>query len=221
VRGRAGLEVRLARSPYSLLSPAHQAGIGYTKPMPPLPLDKRLDRVRQHIDRARLFLDLWFYFEEQDSRRKIFETMDEYSDFFRFTPHAYFVAYVIYIAGVFDKAPDTISLRHLIPEMKRAEQLNGQDAAVVEELLIRAKPTVGKVLTLRHKAFAHRDARISYDDVFKMAAVRPDELRDLTNLARDIANCLLAARGLRNWDFTDLHLEDAKGIMKALGANRL
>jgi hypothetical protein len=30
----------------------------------PLSLNQRLDRIGQHIVRARLFLDLWFYFEE-------------------------------------------------------------------------------------------------------------------------------------------------------------
>src|SRR5262249_53577438 len=44
--------------------------------MQPLPLNERLDRIGQHIVRARLFLDLWFYFEEQHSRSKIIETME-------------------------------------------------------------------------------------------------------------------------------------------------
>jgi hypothetical protein len=70
--------------------------------MQPLPLNQRLDHIGQHIVRARLFLDLWFYFEERVSRRKIIETMQKYSEFFIFTPHAYLVAYVIYMAGVFD-----------------------------------------------------------------------------------------------------------------------
>jgi hypothetical protein len=48
--------------------------------MQPLPLNQRLDRIGQHIVRARLFLDLWFYFEEQDSRRKIIDTMEQYSE---------------------------------------------------------------------------------------------------------------------------------------------
>ena len=52
--------------------------IGYSRPMQPLPLNQRLDRIGQHIVRARLFLDLWFYFEG-DSRRKIIEIMQEFA----------------------------------------------------------------------------------------------------------------------------------------------
>lgn len=188
--------------------------------MPPLPLNQRLDRIGQHIVRARLFLDLWLYFEEQDSRRKIIETMREYNEFFRFAPHAYFVSYVIYMAGVFDTTRQTISLPHIVAEMKRAGQLSGQDAAAVDELLVEAEPVVDKVLILRHKAFAHRSAHTSYDDVFGMAAVKPAQLRELTDTALKIANRLLAVRRLSEQYFTVLPREDAEAMMKALGAKR-
>jgi HEPN superfamily AbiU2-like protein len=187
--------------------------------MQPLPLNDRLERIAQHILRARLFLDLWFYFEERDSRRKIIDTMEEYNEFFRFTPHAYLVTYVIYMAGVFDKSRGTISLEPLVRDVKAAGQLKAQDAAVADALLVQAKPIADKVAILRHKAFAHRSAHISYDDVFKMAAVKPDELRELTNVALEIANRLLLACGLRDQFFTDLPREAAQAMMKALGSH--
>src|SRR5437870_1242716 len=114
--------------------------------------------------------------------------MREYNEFFRFTPHAYLVAYVIYMAGMFDKREDTISLKPLTREMKDAAHIKGQDAAKVDALLAEAKPIADKVTILRHKAFAHRDAHISYNDVFKIAAVTPIQLRDLTEIALKISN---------------------------------
>jgi hypothetical protein len=185
-------------------------------PMKPLPLNQRLDRIAQHIVRARLFLDLWFYFEERESRCKIIETMREYNEFFRFTPHAYFVGYVIYMAGVFDKTTGTISFSHLVSEMKKEGQLKGQEAAAVDALLVEVKPVVDKVLILRHKAFAHHSAHISYNDVFQMAAVKPAELRDLTDTALKIANRLLLARGLQDQYFTELPRDAAEAMMKSL-----
>jgi hypothetical protein len=186
--------------------------------MQPLSLNQRLALIGQHIVRARLFLDLWFYFEERGSRRQIIETVQEYNEFFRFTSHAYLVGYVIYVAGVFDKTRGTISFRHLVGEVKEGGQLKGQDAAAVDALLVEAEPVIDKVTTLRHEAFAHRSERISYDDVFKMAAVTPKQLRDLTDTALKIANRLLVARGLSEQDFTGLPQEDAEAMMTALGA---
>lgn len=187
---------------------------------PSLPLRVRIDRVAQHVIRARLFLDLWFYFEQDSSRREIIETMREYGEFFRFTPHAYLVTYVVYMAGVFETRRDTISLDALIREMKPAGQLNGQHE-VVSGLLSSAKPIAKKLAILRNNAFAHRTISMSYNDVFKLADVTPDELRDVTDIALQIANCLLLSCGLQDQHFTDLPREDAVSMMttlaKALG----
>ncbi len=142
--------------------------------------------------------------------------MQEYSEFFRFTPHAYFVTYVIYMAGVFDKRKDTISLAPLIREVKAVGCLKGNDAVTVDTLLSEAKPIADKVAILRHKAFAHRSAHISYNDVFSMAAIVPDQLRDLTDMALNIANHLLLARGLQDQHFTELPRDDAEAMMKTL-----
>lgn len=158
-----------------------------------LPLNERVDRVGQHIVRARLFLDLWFYFEEESSRREIIGIMEEYNEFFRFTPHAYLVSYVIYMAGVFDKSRGTISLEFLTREIKNAGRIKGVDFSIIDRLMIEAEPIVSKITTLRHKAIAHRSAHLSYNDVFKAAAVTPNQLRELTDVALKIANQLLLA----------------------------
>jgi hypothetical protein len=185
-------------------------------PMQPLPLNQRLDRIGQHIVRARVFLDLWFYFEERDSRGKIIDTMRQYNEFFRFTPHACLATYVIYISGVFDKRGDTISFGPLIREVKAAGHLKAKEAAVAEALVAQAMPIAKKVTILRHEAFAHRSAHISYNDVFNSAAVTPDELHDLTDIALKAANRLLLACGLQEQDFTALPRAAAEAMMKAL-----
>jgi hypothetical protein len=109
----------------------------------------------------------------------------------------------------------------LVREVKAAGQLKGQEAAAVDALLVEAKPVADTVLILRHKAFAHRSAHISYDEAFKMAAVKPDQLRDLTDMALKIANRLLLAHGLHDRYFTELPREAAEAMMKALAAKRL
>jgi hypothetical protein len=181
-----------------------------------LPLNDRLERLAQHVIRSRLFLDLWFYFEGADTRPNIIETMRDYNEFFRFTPHAYLVAYVIYIAGSFDTRRGTISFAHLVPQVKAAGHLEGRNAAEVDALMAQAQPVADKVRILRHRAFAHKDAHISYNDVFKLAAVKPDQLRELTDVALRIANRLLLACGLQDQNFTELPRQTAEQMMKAL-----
>lgn len=183
---------------------------------PALPLKVRVDRAAQHVIRARLFLDLWFYFEEDRSRREIIETMREYGEFFRFTPHAYLVTHVVYMAGAFETRRDTISLVALISEMKASAQLNEQDEAEVSGLLSSAKPIAKKVAILRNNAIAHRTISRSYNDVFKLADVTPSELRNVTDMALKIVNRLLLSCGLQDQRFTNLPREDAVNMMNAL-----
>ncbi|ACF02852.1 hypothetical protein Rpal_4356 [Rhodopseudomonas palustris TIE-1] len=181
-----------------------------------IPLNQRLDRIGQHIVRARLFFDLWIYFEGEQTRSKIIRSMRRYNEFFRFAPHAFFVSYVIYIAGVFDGSEETISFNWLIPEVRKEGRLSAEDDRVINDLLQQAGPIVAKIKILRHKAIAHRDARISYDDAFKMAEVTPDQLREVTELALEMVNHLYRVRGMQNQSFTELPREAAEGMMRAL-----
>jgi hypothetical protein len=184
--------------------------------VPALSLSARVDRISQHIIRARLFLDLWFYFEEDISRRQIIETMREYNEFFRFAPHAYLMTYVVYMAGVFENRRDTINLVSLAREVQASGRLNAQDEATLSGLMSPAKPIAKKVAILRNNAFAHRTISMSYNDVFALASVTPGELQDITEIALKIANLLLSSCGLQDQHFTDLPRQDAASMMATL-----
>jgi hypothetical protein len=79
-----------------------------------LPIDDRIERAAQLILRSRIFFDIWVYFESNDTRLGLLDTMREFNEFFRFAPHAHFVAFVVTMAALFDKRPDTISLPLLV-----------------------------------------------------------------------------------------------------------
>lgn len=142
--------------------------------------------------------------------------MEEYNEFFKFTPHAYLTSHLIYIAGTFDKTKGTISFIHLTREATKTGIVNPAEASKLDKLMADAKPLADKAALLRHGAFAHRSASVSYDDTFKQAAVTPDELRELTEIALAIANHLLAACGLQHQYFRTLPREAAEAMMKAL-----
>lgn len=188
------------------------------KRAPRTPLNQRLDRLGQQIVRAMLFYDLWFYFEENNSRRKIIKTMRDYGEYFRFAPHAYFVSYVIYIAGAFEKRRDTINLNSLIDEVRKAGKLQGPADAKVASLMAAAKPFADKVTILRHNAIAHRTDSMSYNDVFDLAQITPTELGDLIEIALKVSNHLSRACGLQEQHFTVLPKEDAQRMMRTLTA---
>ena len=166
--------------------------------------------------RSRIPFDIWFYFEGKDTRPDILDTMNEFPEFFRFAPHAHFVAFVVTISALFEKRTDTINLPQLTKEMKSSQLLAASVSAEIDALLATAAPIASKVAVLRNKAFAHRDAHITYADVFKMAAVTPDQLRDQTDVALKIANRLLIAQGLSEQFFNPLPREHAGSMLETL-----
>lgn len=168
-----------------------------------LTLEYKCNILTQHIIRARIFFDLWLYFEEIKSRKKIIRTMNKYPSYFIYSIHSYFVSYTIYISGVFDNNRRTISFKSLINEMRSNYILNRDEFDSINRLLDEAGPVVGKIKILRNKAFAHRTAHESYNDVFKAASVKSDELLYITDVALDIANKMRQHIGLRNENFYD------------------
>lgn len=184
-----------------------------------LPIDERLETAAQLVLRSRIFYDIWRFFEGEETRPAIIETMRHYSEFFRFDPHAHFVAFVVHIAALFEKRSDTLNLPRLAKEMNGAGLISAQDAAEVDALLSRAAPLASKTTILRSNLFAHRSATLSYAGAFTKAAVTPNQLRDLTEIALEVANRLLMARGLNDHVFNTLPLTHADAMLKVLARN--
>jgi AbiU2 len=184
-------------------------------PMPrALPIDERLERAAQIVIRCRIFYDIWIYFEGQNTHPAIDD--ERFSEFFRFDPHAHFVAFVVHIAALFEKRKDTINFRRLVKEMEQAGLISVQNAAEVDALLTRAQPFASKVTILRSNLFAHRSATLSYADAFKKAAVTAKQLCYLTNVALKIANRLLIVRGRNDQFFNALPANHADAILRVL-----
>jgi hypothetical protein len=184
----------------------------------PLPINDRVERAAQLVLRSRIFFDIWFYFESNDTRPSLLGTMREFNEFFRFAPHAHFVAFIVTIAALFEKRRDTISLSGLARELENGNLLPPQTQSEISRLFRQAAPLVSQVSLLRHNAFAHRSASLSYDDVFKMASVTTAQMRDLTEIALQIANHLTRAIGRSEHFFNELPREDTEAMMKALKA---
>ena len=182
----------------------------------PLPIDERLETAAQLVLRTRIFHDVWRFFEGAETRPLILDTMRRYSEFFRFAPHAHFVSFVVHIAALLEKRNDTINLPRLAKELMDLGMVSVQDAAEVDALLGQAAPLASKTAILRSNLFAHRSAALSYSEAFKKAAVTPNELRDLTEIALKIVNRLLMARGLKDHVFNAQPVTDAEAILRTL-----
>jgi AbiU2 len=180
-----------------------------------LPFDERLKEGGQLLMLARIFYDVWWFYEGAHTRPKINDTLNAYSEFFRFDMHAHFVSMVVHLASLFENRSDTVNLGALIDE---AEKFGVPEAAIA---MTRARMSaIGgisrKLTILRSNLFGHRSASLAYQEVFMKAKITADEIKELTVAGLAIANILLEARKLDTQIFHDLSLTDAERLFNDL-----
>lgn len=183
-----------------------------------MPIDERIERAAQLVLRTRCFFDIWIYYEGKETRPAIIDTMQNFSEFFRFDTHANFVAFIVHIYALFETRKDTINLPRLVKEMKANKLLPTKEAAEVDSLVRGAMPLTSKVTILRNNLFGHRTAKMTYADVFKSAKVTANQLRELTDIALKVVNRMLRARGRQSKIFNPLITIQTEAMFKALRA---
>lgn len=178
-------------------------------------LREDFDLVGHIAVRARVFLDIWWIYDGKPSREKHLETMNRFSEFYRFEPHAHFVAMVMYLSQLFESRDKTLNLPSLL---ENARSIGILKSAGDQGFLIldSVKPLISKVTILRSNLFAHRNAKLSYEEVFDKAKVTPDQLRELSKAALRIANLLGNAADIKEKFFHTLAPFHAEAVLIAL-----
>ena len=183
----------------------------------PLPLNERLNTVTQIIIRARVFFDIWWFYEGKETRPIIKSTWESYDQFCIFDGHANLIAYVVQITSVFDRNRRTMSLARIIEELESSKEIPAEALPELKSCLKEAEGICDRVKKLRHNLFAHRSASRAYSEVFKDARLTANELRTLSDISLRIANRLLAIRDLPEQFFNECPRKDLQKMFERLG----
>jgi hypothetical protein len=178
-------------------------------------LETKLDILVQITLRARCFFEFWWVYEGAPTRPKYLDAMNQYSEFFRFDTHAHQVAYTIYLCQIFESKLNTLNIRGLLKEAK-ARNLSEHSIASVEQLLQEAEPILKKLVIIRSNLFAHRSLSLNYKTAFHKAAITPNQIRRLCEIALEVVNLLRIAFGQDELSFTDLSTEDLTRLLEAI-----
>jgi len=73
-----------------------------------------------------------------------------------------------------------------------------------------------KVAIIRGNLFAHRNVKLSYEDVFKKASITPGNLGELTLYGLSIVNPFLVALGKEQREFNSLVTDDTVHLLETL-----
>lgn len=184
--------------------------------MPFLPFDERLSTSAHLVVLARRFFDVWWLYESVDSRPTILKAMNRFPEFFRFDGHAHFVAMVNHLASLFENRHDTINFQALVQEAANTKLVSDKALAEVQDTLQSVGNLRPKIAILRSNLFSHRSASVSYDEAFRLAAITPFQLRDLTDAGISIASTLLVARGQKECFYLPTTPEQLRALLDTL-----
>jgi hypothetical protein len=179
-----------------------------------------LNILGEHVIRARIHYDLWWFLEGEDSRPSIAETLDDFPEFFLFDSNAHFASMIIRSAVVWDKARANVSLPRvandiLDPQCYEAHsELGARIAALGDD--------VAGLLKIRHKAIAHVTNKQTRVKVFQEAAIIPNDLPSKMSEWLEVINELRLIQDPNLdksflFDFRDLPLLHLQKLIHKLG----
>ncbi len=181
----------------------------------PLVIDDRVETAGHLVVRTQIFLDIWDFYSGP-SRAGILETMNHFSEFFRFDEHAHRTSFIVHAAALFENKPNTINLCQLAKELHNASRITDNSMSDIQQQFICLKKIIEGLFIIRSNALAHRSDTISLNNAFDRAEISMNDLRELMNAALRIVNILLVACSRKQQVFFTLPLEDVRGLLANL-----
>ncbi|MCD1624182.1 hypothetical protein AAG614_03205 [Citromicrobium bathyomarinum] len=178
----------------------------------PLPLKEQIIAAGRMALRCHTHLALWRLTAGVEGRARHREVLADHWEHIRFLEHGQLFTAVIELHSLLDANPATINLPHLTDEL---EAEHGPQT-LIRQALREAEATFGKLRKLRNGVYAHRTKRKAYADMFKQAAITPDQLQELSVLAIAITNELREAIDLEAEAPTTLPAEFYERMLEQL-----
>lgn len=125
---------------------------------------------------AKTHFDVWWA-QMSDAKPSLVGAMNKHSDFFRASQDAHYTACFIYLGHLFDKRTDSSSLPTYLSLLR--SEIDAPAFQAIEARFTALAARAVPIVTVRHKAVAHIDARLSEKDVFGPLKVTWNEIRSV------------------------------------------
>ncbi len=182
--------------------------------------DEYISELRHTVSVAVLNYDIWWVYKSDRTRPQYIDTMNRYRIFFTTSIHAHFVALIVALYRLYEKRRDTHNIPGLIELVEKEGLLSATALASVRAKSDGARPLWNKVAVVRNKAFGHRSAAHTDEDVFREAGVSPNDLKQLLDISKTLLNELTQERSnnVHAWNLSGTH--DVERLLTDLGAGR-
>ena len=158
-------------------------------------IEAYIKELRHTVTDAGLNHEIWWVYKSKDTRPQFVNAMNRYPLFFQTSIHAHFVASLVALHRLYETRPDTYNIPTLLRSLKEDETIDDKISIGLNKQYQKMKPLWVKVNILRNKVFGHRSTAHTVEEVFKEAAITPNEIRDLVDGTKKLLNELSHA-----WD---------------------
>ena len=181
---------------------------------------ERYTKELQHTAKTAGFnYDIWWVYRGSGTRPKYTKTMNRYGLHFQTAIHAHFIALLVELYRLYETRSDTFNIPSLLKLLKTEGQLPSATLKSLNAHFAEAKPLWVKVNILRNKAFGHHSTAHTTAQVFKEAAVTPNDLRDLVRKTKQLLNEITQAAARTTHAFNLEAAEDTLRLLEDLKAH--
>lgn len=156
-------------------------------------LEQYAEEIRHTATVAWFNYEIWWVYKSADTRPEYVGTMNAYPLFFQTSLHAHFVALLVELYRLFETRHDTYNIPGFLRLLAERGAVPREVRAKLQAMYEEAKPLWVKVSILRNKAFGHRSKAHTVGEVFAEAGVKPDDLRALVEITRQLLNAATQA----------------------------
>lgn len=162
--------------------------------------------------RCHTHLALWRVTAGAEGRARHLEVLEDHWEHLRFLQHGQLATALVELHSLLDANEATINLPHLVAAFEGEKG----SLPLLTDALASIRDPFAKVRLLRNAVFAHRTRKKTYDDVFKSAAITPDQLQELVVTCIKIANELRVEAGLEAEAPTTLPVEYYERMLRQI-----
>ena len=154
------------------------------------PTREHLDSLSQSLIEAELSFDIWWEILNSETALDYIIELDRYSMFLRQTLDAHFQRLVVTLYRVFENNKKSINIPKLLQELYSNNGLSENTRIEINKLREKINKVWRKITILRSNIYGHRSNKLSLDDSFNRAFLKPKDIKSLFTSSQKLLKLL-------------------------------
>lgn len=155
-------------------------------------LINNLNEVYIIIKDALRSYELWWSLISREIREKYFKTMLLFKEFFELVAYSALVSMTISLSKLYENKSNRLSLESILNEATRQKAIELNLNKKFMRKLIEARILAKKILILRSNLIAHRNYKLSVEEIYKKANLTPNKIKRLLDISIIIFNSIFS-----------------------------